>query len=287
VSQASKDDYDSLLREIRTVMRKLAKLGKQKGIPHKKYMMLLYAATTIESLKIRGSLNKKDHYKYFSLHDLGEIARDKDNIIHYKAGFDKDTAKKVYGEARRENFIKYLPREDISQDICNGDTSPIAITKEGKENCQTIIIDYSDELYSQTRQITGSEKLEHRDEKELYQSFGLDWITSDYFEFHKTTEKDFDNWKKGFTFDLPSIKAGRELRRETLIADIKSKLETDGKLLLVGPPGSSKTTILMELMCDYFDAGYEILYNNEVTDIKNAYGLVNFIENRLRKEKKF
>jgi tetratricopeptide (TPR) repeat protein len=284
--QASKDDYDSLLRDIRTVMSKLAKLGKQKGIANKKYMILLYAATSIEGLKIRGSLNKKDGYRYFSIHDLGEIANDKDNIIRSKSGFDKDTAKKIYEEATRENFIRCLPREDISEEICNGDTSPIAITTEGKEYSQTIIIDYSDELPSQTRQIMGPKRLEHKDEKETYRSFGLDWLNSEFFEFHKTTEKDFDNWKKGFRFELPSIKAGRELRRKTLIADIKSKLENDGKLLILGKSGSSKSTILMELMCDYFDAGYEILYNNGVTDIKNTYGLVNFIENRLRNEKK-
>ncbi|HYV52907.1 MAG TPA: hypothetical protein VE971_06385, partial [Candidatus Eisenbacteria bacterium] len=76
------------------------------------------------------------------------------------------------------------------------------------------------------------------------------------------------------------------LRREGLIADIKSKLENQGKLLIVGPSGSSKTTILMELMCDYFDAGYEVLYNYGTMDIKNVDGLVAFIEDILRSDKK-
>lgn len=78
----------------------------------------------------------------------------------------------------------------------------------------------------------------------------------------------------------------RELRREGLIADIKSKLENQGKLLIVGQSGSSKTTILMELMCDYFHAGYEVLYNYGTTDIKNVDGLMNFIEDILRSDKK-
>ena len=41
-----------------------------------------------------------------------------------------------------------------------------------------------------------------------------------------------------------------ELRREGLIGDINEK-----KLLIIGQSGSSKSTIPMELMCDYFEAG--------------------------------
>jgi hypothetical protein len=69
-------------------------------------------------------------------------------------------------------------------------------------------------------------------------SYGLNWLRLDYFEFHKSTEINFDNWSKGFEFDLPSIKARRELRREGLLTEIKSKLENEGKLLIVGQPGS-------------------------------------------------
>ena len=126
-------------------------------------------------------------------------------------------------------------------------------------------------------------KLDENFEKEC-QSYGLNWLPSDYFEFHKSTERDFDNWKKGFEFELPSIKAKKELRREALIADIKNKLENEGRLLIVGQAGSSKTTILMELMCDY--VGYEVLYNYGMTDITNPDGLINFIEDILKKDKK-
>lgn len=99
-------------------------------------------------------------------------------------------------------------------------------------------------------------------------------------------QKVFDEWKNGFSFDLPSIKARRELRRESLIDDIKSKLENGGRLLIVGQSGSSKSTILMELMCDYFDAGYDVFYNYGMTDIKNEDGLVRFIECLLENGKK-
>lgn len=81
-------------------------------------------------------------------------------------------------------------------------------------------------------------------------------------------------------------KGKRELRREGLIADIKSRLENQGKLLIVGQSGISKSTILMELICDYFHDGYDVLYNYGMTDIRNVDGLINFVEDILRNDKK-
>jgi tetratricopeptide (TPR) repeat protein len=233
----------------------------------------LYAATSIKGLKTRGSLNNS--YTYFSLYDLGEIARDKDSILGHGTSFDKDTAKKVYQECTKQNFAKWLPREEISEEICNGDTSPIAITTDGKQHCETMITDYLDELPSRATQ-TEPEKLEHRYEQEI-QACGLNWLHADYFQFHTNTEKDFENWKKGFSFELQSIKMKKELRRE-VIDDITKKLDNEGKLLILGESGTSKTTILMEIMCDFFDRGFEIFYNYGDSDIRNMNKLINLIE---------
>jgi tetratricopeptide (TPR) repeat protein len=122
-------------------------------------------------------------------------------------------------------------------------------------------------------------------QKEIYHDYGLTWLARDYFEFHKSSNNDLDNWKRGFSFELPSIKSKRELRRERIIDDIKTRLENDKRILIIGQSGSSKSTILMELICDYFDAGYEVLYNQS-SNLKNIDGLVNFIEGRLRKNEK-
>jgi ABC-type multidrug transport system fused ATPase/permease subunit len=264
-------------------VRKLDKLGKQKGIAHKKYLLLLYAATFIEGLnKARGSFNKNDSYTYFSLYDLGEIARDKDKILGHSSSFDKDTAKKVYQECTRQNFVKRLPREEISEEICNNDTSPIAITRDGKQHCETIITEYLDELPSRASQ-TDSEKLEHKCEQEI-QDCGLNWLHANYFEFHTNTKKDLENWKNGFSFELQSIKTKKELRRDKVIEGITTKLESEGKLLITGESGTSKTTILMEIMCDYFDRGFEILYNYGNAEIRNVDKLINLIEIILKDE---
>ena len=42
----------------------------------------------------------------------------------------------------------------------------------------------------------------------------------------------------------------------------------------------------MELTCDYFDAEYEVFYNFGGTEIRNVDGLVNFIEDILKEDKK-
>jgi tetratricopeptide (TPR) repeat protein len=75
----------------------------------------------------------------------------------------------------------------------------------------------------------------------------------------------------------------KEFRRSALVDEIKSRLESRRRLLLVGESGTSKTTILMEVLTDYFAEGYEILYNLEGAEIKNGPQLVRFIEDRLER----
>lgn len=70
----------------------------------------------------------------------------------------------------------------------------------------------------------------------------------------------------------------QELRREKVIENITTKLDTEGKLLMVGESGTSKNTVLMEVMCDYFDKGFKILYNFGDTDIRNVDRLISLIE---------
>jgi hypothetical protein len=115
---------------------------------------------------------------------------------------------------------------------------------------------------------------------ELYQTTGLTWFRN-YFYDDIYTAGDTENWKNGFAFRLPSIMQKKEFRRCALINQIEVKLEDTRRLLLVGESGSSKTTILMEILTDYFVDGYEILYNLDGAEIKNGPQLVSFIEKRL------
>jgi tetratricopeptide (TPR) repeat protein len=88
-------------------------------------------------------------------------------------------------------------------------------------------------------------------------------------------------WKQGFPFELESIRDKREFRRESVINEIEIQLENLQNILIVGESGFSKTTVLMEIICDYIDKGYWVLYNRGI-DVNNCEGLRVFIESLLK-----
>jgi hypothetical protein len=264
--------------------------GPKVMIKHR-YLILLYVAGRIEFFKTFGL--QQDNNFYFSARGLEKVARN--GVFAEEIKFERSRAiKDHYSHYVEDGMIIHIQKEvprknDPSKTIL---TDLIALTKKGKEHCGSIIEtllatipESKNPKPSSKPNVVLTQLTSEKFEKEC-QSYGLNWLRLDYFEFHKSTKIDFDNWIKGFEFDLPSIKARRELRREGLLAEIKSKLENEGKLMIVGQPGSSKSTILMELMCDYFDAGYEVLFNLGMTDIRNIDGLVNFIDDILKENKK-
>jgi tetratricopeptide (TPR) repeat protein len=113
------------------------------------------------------------------------------------------------------------------------------------------------------------------------QSYGLTLLSASYFKEHKSTEQDLKDWRNGFSFKLEAIKEKRELRR-SIIDKLRIKLEREHRLLITGESGTSKSTILMEFICEYFDCGYKILYNFGETEIKNSVDLIKFIEGLLK-----
>lgn len=115
---------------------------------------------------------------------------------------------------------------------------------------------------------------------------GLTMLEPDYFERRKNVKDDFENWKKGYAFELPSIYYGYEFKRETITDEIKQKLEANYKLLLLGESGSSKSTVLMELICDYFRKGYTVLHNIGSTQLAQANDIVQYIEGLVKGKNK-
>ena len=94
------------------------------------------------------------------------------------------------------------------------------------------------------------------------------------------TASNFTEWLKGFPFNLRSVYYGKEYRREKVINTIEKKLEDKQRLLLLGESGTSKTILLMEVLCDYLSKGYKILHNLDPTasgEIKN----LEYLENTL------
>ena len=105
-------------------------------------------------------------------------------------------------------------------------------------------------------------------------------LTTEYFKHHTKNEEIFKLWKKGFSFNIEAIKEKLELRRNWVIDDIQSRLENQHRLLLVGVSGTSKSTTLMEIACDYVDKNYWVLYGTD--EIRNIETLIKFVEGLLK-----
>ena len=104
--------------------------------------------------------------------------------------------------------------------------------------------------------------------------------TPKYFEKNETTSEDLEAWRNGFPFGIESIKANKEFRRIELIKQITDQLNKNRNLIIVGESGSSKSTILMEIICNYVDRGHIVLYN-EGTELVNYEMLIELIESLL------
>jgi tetratricopeptide (TPR) repeat protein len=114
---------------------------------------------------------------------------------------------------------------------------------------------------------------------------GLRLIYEDTFKENSNTSTNFNEWLKGFSFNIKSIYYKREYKREKIINTIEKKLEDNQMLLILGESGTSKTILLMEVLCDYlkkgfFKKGYKILHNLDSTatgEIKNLEYLENTV----------
>ena len=109
-------------------------------------------------------------------------------------------------------------------------------------------------------------------------SYGLKLIHPNHFRDNSNTSENFEKWKKGFPLSLESIYQHKEYKRERVLQEIIEKLEEKKRLLLLGESGTSKTTLLMEIICQYFDDGYRILYNLDNDDLKNTNAITEKIK---------
>jgi ABC-type multidrug transport system fused ATPase/permease subunit len=77
-------------------------------------------------------------------------------------------------------------------------------------------------------------------------------------------EREFKDWyEKGYPFGFAAIYHDKDYRR-SIVDDVKRKLEENGKAVIVGESGTSKSTIWMRVICEYYKEGYIVLYNISV-----------------------
>ena len=109
---------------------------------------------------------------------------------------------------------------------------------------------------------------------------GLQLIYEDTFKKDNNTSTNFRDWLDGFSFNIKSVYHEREFRRNDILDNIKQQLESKGRLLILGESGTSKSIILMEILCDYLQKAYKIFHNLDLgstADIKN----LEYIENTI------
>jgi tetratricopeptide (TPR) repeat protein len=118
---------------------------------------------------------------------------------------------------------------------------------------------------------------------EAKEFFGLDLIPKGYFnQINKEAIKaNFDDWVNGFELSMESIYDGREFRRQKVLDDIKTLLGKNRKLLLLGESGTSKTTLLLEVLSDYYKEGYIILHTNGTTEPREPNKIIESIRDLL------
>ncbi len=98
---------------------------------------------------------------------------------------------------------------------------------------------------------------------EYQEDCGLTLIHPKHFKENTDIKENVIQWRKqGYQLSLESIYDEQEFRRDRTLKEIKGKLEDKKRLLLLGESGTSKTTILKELICDYFkETKFKVLYN--------------------------
>jgi hypothetical protein len=103
--------------------------------------------------------------------------------------------------------------------------------------------------------------------------------------FDNYNKDNLEDWKNGFEFNLFPIKTGQEIKREHVLREILSKLKSQLLLILVGELGSSKTTILNEIVC-YFNSSDYYTFLVENIEPKDVSVITTSLERFLNRKKK-
>ncbi len=112
--------------------------------------------------------------------------------------------------------------------------------------------------------------------------YGLTLIRTNHFKENSDTDSNFEDWKNGFNFTPESIYFKREYRRATVLDEIIKGLEKRQRLLLLGESGTSKSTLLMEVVCYYFDKRYKVLYSEGNEEPRELDHIAEFIRDLIR-----
>jgi tetratricopeptide (TPR) repeat protein len=117
-------------------------------------------------------------------------------------------------------------------------------------------------------------------------SLGLELLDPLYFEQHKKVGDNVKSWYRGFSLSLESIYYDKEFKRDEILNGIISKLNDQRCLLLLGESGSSKTTLLNEVICHYFNQNYTIFYSYGDKEVSDPEKIRDTVEDTVTKGNK-
>jgi tetratricopeptide (TPR) repeat protein len=182
------------------------------------------------------------------------------NILSKKM-MKKDITKEIKELKRNENEFKAT----LSQ-ILDILTDPKLATKDDIGWVKKVIeeIKYIQENILKEINISIDDAIKRAEENiskiRSYISSGLTLLTdSDLTD--DLAKKQFKNWyENGYPFGFAAVYHDKDYRR-SIVDEVKRKLEENGKAVIVGESGTSKSTIWMRVICEYYKEGYVVLYN--------------------------
>ena len=191
-----------------------------------RYLILLYVAGRVAHFRSDFGL-QIDNNIYFSARSLEKIA----NYKGFKQRIEYDRTRAVKDHYLHFEGLVIHRRKEVPKKKDPSKTTftdLVALTKKGQGYCETKVETLLTTIPEERRPkqkltndvvaASNAGKIQERLRADLNKEYGLKWLYPDYFEFNKSTDNDLDNWRKGFSFDLPSIRAKQELRRERIIS---------------------------------------------------------------------
>jgi len=255
--------FNEIFKNHTTLRTKVSKqLGKSIADDVFRDFMRTIEAKIIDFDRVRTEIITRlnSRYKHLTIEQVQEIH----HKVHQRA---KNLCTK--GDTSREEFDKafepHFPRR--KNDIA---TLPRSITKE--------------QLDLEINSMTKAFEPQLKDLDVLVTGCGFTLLNKDHFKNHKSPDNSFELWKRGFPFDLASIKLGLQYTRP-VVYEIIQQLNSASRLLVLAEMGYGKTTILMELICHYHGLGFTTLYNLDGSEIKNIDQIVTILEHLLKEER--
>lgn len=250
----------------------------------------------LENKTLKEQLDKETWTKYIKIQFAANalILGFRATLLAYEASYKNDPEKQT---SNLDNIVKAILKLVTS---LSGDIDQNYNTQDGRDAISTAIskgnikqegrvVDEHEIDFLLTSKFEENQKAILQKITEVEQevrTVGLELLNPIYFEQHKRVQENVKGWYDGYPLSLESIYYDNEFKRDNLLNEIISKLNVQKHLILVGEAGSSKTTLLNEVICYFFKQNYTIFYSYGDKEINDPEKIRDTIEDTIRNGKK-